>query len=131
MQIVIVDTDILIDAGLKIDKAIDYLKRLEQENTLRVSVITQMELIVGCRNKRELNSLDKFLRRFEIINIDETISFKSVELLRKYRLSHGLLIADALIAATVLTMDVSVLTKNKKDYQFVEGIKLIPYDWKT
>ena len=73
----------------------------------------------------------KILRRFEIININETISFKSVELLRKYRLSHGLLIADALIAATVLTMDVSVLTKNKKDYQFIEGIKLIPYDWKT
>ena len=128
MQIVIVDTDILIDAGLKIDKAINYLQRLEQENTLGVSLITQMELIVGCRNKRELNSLDKFLRRFEIININETISLKSAELLRKYRLSHGLLIADALIAATVLTMDVSVLTKNKKDYQFIEGIKLIPYD---
>ena len=128
MQIIIVDTDILIDAGLKIVKAINYLQRLEQENTLGVSVITQMELIIGCRNKRELSSLDKFLRRFEIININETISFKSVELLRKYRLSHGLLIADALIAATVLTMDVSVLTKNKKDYQFIEGIKLIPYD---
>ncbi|MBE7548633.1 MULTISPECIES: type II toxin-antitoxin system VapC family toxin [Candidatus Kuenenia] len=28
-------------------------------------------------------------------------------------------IADVLIAATVLTMDVSVLTKNKKDYQFI------------
>src|SRR3990172_11702427 len=131
MQIVIVDTDILIDAGLKIVKAINYLQRLEQENTLGVSLITQMELIVGCRNKRELNSLDKFLRRFEIININETISFKSAELLRKYRLSHGLLIADALISSTVLTMDVSVLTKNKKDYQFIEGIKLIPYDWKT
>jgi len=128
MQIIIVDTDILIDAGLKIDKAINYLQRLEQENTLGVSLITQMELIVGCRNKRELNSLDKFLRRFEIININETISLKSAELLRKYRLSHGLLIADALIAATVLAMDVSVLTKNKKDYQFIEGIKLIPYD---
>ena len=128
MQIVIVDTDILIDAGLKIDKAINYLQRLEQENTLGVSVITQMELIVGCRNRRELNSLDKFLRRFAIININETISFKSAELLKKYRLGHGLMIADALIAATVLTMDVSVLTKNKKDYQFIEGIKLIPYD---
>ena len=128
MQIVIVDTDILIDVGLKIDKAINSLQRLEQENALGVSVITQMELIVGCRNKRELNSLDKFLKRFEIININEPISFKSIELLRKYRLSHGLLIADALIAATVLTMDVSVLTKNKKDYQFIEGIKLIPYD---
>ena len=128
MQIVIVDTDILIDAGLKIVKAINYLQRLEQENTLGVSLITQMELIIGCRNKRELSSLDKFLRRFEIININETISLKSAELLRKYRLSHGLLIADALIAATVLAMDVSVLTKNKKDYQFIEGIKLIPYD---
>ena len=52
MQIVIVDTDILIDAGLKIDKPINYLQRLEQDNTIGISVITQMELIVGCRNKK-------------------------------------------------------------------------------
>lgn len=128
MRIVIVDTDILIDAGLKIDKPINYLQRLEQDNTIGISVITQMELIVGCRNKKELNSLDKFLRRFEIITTNKTIIDKSIELLKNYRLSHGLLIADALIAATALTMNVSLLTKNKKDYQFIKDLKLIPYE---
>lgn len=128
MRIVIVDTDILIDAGLKIDKPINYLQRLEQDNTIGISVITQMELIVGCRNKKELNSLDKFLRRFEIITTNKTIIDKSIELLKNYRLSHGLLIADALIAATALTMNVSLLTKNKKDYQFIKDLKLTPYE---
>ena len=75
-----------------------------------------------------MNSLDKFLRRFEIITTNKTIIDKSIELLKNYRLSHGLLIADALIAATALAMNVSLLTKNKKDYQFVKDLKLIPYE---
>jgi predicted nucleic acid-binding protein len=40
---------------------------------------------------------------------------------------HGLLIADSLIAATALFMDVSFLSKNQKDYRFIEGLKLLPY----
>jgi predicted nucleic acid-binding protein len=49
-QLILVDTDILIDVGRKGTEAVDYLKHMEQEATLGVSVITQMELIVGCRN---------------------------------------------------------------------------------
>lgn len=47
----IVDTDVLIDAALQINKAIDCLDGLEQNSMLAISVITQMELFVGCRNK--------------------------------------------------------------------------------
>lgn len=47
----IVDTDILIDAALQLSKEIDYLDEIEQGSTLAISVITQMELFVGCRNK--------------------------------------------------------------------------------
>jgi len=39
----IVDTDILIDAALQINKAIDCLDGLEQNSMLAISVITQME----------------------------------------------------------------------------------------
>ena len=98
----IVDTDILIDAGRKDDAAIDCLDRSEQRTRLAISVVTQMELVVGCRNKQELRELEKFLQRFEVFKLTERISDQAVGLLQRYRLSHGLLIADALIAATAL-----------------------------
>lgn len=125
--LVVVDTDILVDAGRGIQEAIDYLQALEHRARPAVSAVTQMELIVGCRNKAELQALEQFLKRFRILRIDETISDKAVELLRQYRLSHGLLIADALIAATALSWGCPLVSKNQRDYRFIAGLDLLPY----
>ncbi len=128
-DLIIVDTDILIDAGRGIQEAVDFLKQTQSGNThiLAISVVTQLELMVGCRNKSELRKLDKFLKLFQVIKLNEAISEKAVELLRLYRLSHGLLIADSLIAATALTLNSSFISKNQRDYKFISGLNLLPY----
>jgi len=123
----VVDTDILIDVGREVEEAVQRLEAEEQIATVGISVVTQMELIVGCRDKKELNELKRFLNRFQIISLNENIADKAIDLLHRYRLSHGLLIADSLITATALFMDVSFLSKNQKDYRFIEGLKLLPY----
>jgi hypothetical protein len=125
--VTLVDTDILIDAGRGVPEAIDCLKDIKANSTLTISIITQMELMIGCRNKSELQKLDKFLKQFQIVRLNEAISEKSVELLRIYRLSHGLLIADSLIAATALTLNVAVISKNQRDYKFIAGLNLLAY----
>lgn len=124
---VIVDTDILIDAGRGVRDAVAYLQRIESQASLAISVVTQMELFVGCRNKAELEQAERFLRRFIILKLTEQVSDTSVELLLQYRLSHGLLIADGLIAATALTFDAEFVSKNQRDYQFVAGLRLLSY----
>ena len=86
-----------------------------------------MELIIGCRNKTELRNLEKFLKQFLILKINEQISEKSVELLKQYRLSHGLLIPDSLIAATAIENGENFITKNQKDFRFISEIKLLLY----
>jgi predicted nucleic acid-binding protein len=101
--------------------------QVEQRAVLGVSIITEMELIVGCSNKAELRTVGRFLSRFQVIKVSEAISDMSVDLLRQYRLSHGLLIADALIAATALTLDHPLVTKNQRDYVFISGLQLLPY----
>ena len=57
---IIIDTDILIDAGRKIKEAVERLDKEEQASVLGTSVVVQMELIVGCRNKEEWNKLNRF-----------------------------------------------------------------------
>jgi predicted nucleic acid-binding protein len=122
-----VDTDILIDVGRGVDQAVKYLEHLEAENKLAISSITQMELIVGCQSKTELRTTERFLSRFEIIHLNEYTSNLAVELLREYRLSHGLLIADAFIAATAMHRNLQFVSKNEKDYRFIAEIKLLAY----
>lgn len=122
-----IDTDILIDIGRGVQEAVDLLARIQLHDVPAISVITQLELVVGCRNKSELRKLDKFIKQFQIIKLNEAISEKAVELIHLYRLSHGLLIADGLIAATALTLNLHFISKNQKDYKFISGFNLLPY----
>jgi hypothetical protein len=124
---VIVDTDILIDAALQASHAIDCLNKIEQQSLLAISVITQMELFVGCRNKTELRNTERFLKRFYVVKLDEHICDTAVDLLRQYRLSHSLAIPDALIAATAITLGQLFISKNQRDYAFIGGLQLLPY----
>lgn len=127
VQLILVDTDVLIDAGRAVEVAVTQLEIASQNSTLVISTITQMELIIGCRNRAELQILEQFLQRFEAIKLNEAISDRAINLLRDYRLSHGLLIADALIAATAIVIDAHLLSKNQRDYRFIQGLNLLPY----
>ena len=123
----LIDTDILIDVASNISIATNRLQSEQKNSALVISVITQMELTVGCRNKTELQHLKKFLRNYELIAINESISLKAVELVTNYRLSHGLLIPDALIAATAININIPLLSKNQKDYRFIPELNLLSY----
>lgn len=80
-----------------------------------------MELIVGCRNKAEFRELDELLKFLQVVSLTSQISNRAVFLLRQYRLSHGLLLADALIAATALASNLPFITKNQRDYRSLKA----------
>ncbi len=127
MSLTIIDTDILIDEGRGVSMAAEFLNRIGSSSVLAISVVTQMELTVGCRNKTEQRELANFLRRFHILSITSEVSESAIELLQQYNLSHGLLIPDALIAATALTYSEPLATKNQRDFRFIDGLDLLRY----
>jgi len=124
---IIVDTDILIDTARDIQEAIDCLHKIEEKDSLAISSVTEMELIIGCRNKNELHLLENYLNRFQVIKLNEFISDKATMLLKRYRLGHGLLIADSLIAATAIIENFPLISKNQHDYKFIEELSLLAY----
>jgi len=126
-ELVLVDTNVLIDFERGKRQAGECLDDIESRSKLAVSAMTQMEMIVGCRNKSELRVLQVSLQRFEVIPISPLITTKTIAILQQYNLSHGLLIADALIAATALTIQAPLLTSNRRDFDFIEGLALFPY----
>jgi len=124
---ILIDTDILIDVARGNVTAIGMLERLEPIMSCAISIITHMELVAGCRNKGELAALDNFLLRFQILPLTPDVGAGAVALMRKYRLSHGLMIPDALIAATSLVAECQFVTKNHRHYRFIPELRLIPY----
>jgi predicted nucleic acid-binding protein len=99
MTFTLVDTDILIDLAAEKDQAVSCVQQLEQRSSLCLSSITEMELIVGCRNKTELRNTDRLLERFTTISVNEQVS----------------------------AIDYEFITKNQRDYRFIDGLKLLPY----
>lgn len=124
---ILLDSDVLIDAGRGVTAAVDVLEEASKKHVLAISIITQMELIVGCRNKSELQAAERFLQRFSVLLPSEAACDEAVNLLRTYRLSHGLQIPDALIAATALTERLQFVSKNQRDYRFISHLQLLPY----
>lgn len=124
---IIIDMDVLIDFSRGEVMAADFLRRHATSAILSVSVVTKMELLVGCRNKAEIRTQARFLKRFYTVKIDPPTCDRAVALLERYRLSHGLLMPDALVAATALVHGLPLVTKNWKDYRFIRGLVLPSY----
>ena len=122
------DSDILIDAERGVRAAIDFLIAQRVSGGLRLSVVSAMELIAGCRNSQELATLNQFLRHAIVVEIDPSISQLARGWMESYFLSHGLMIADALIAATAHDQRVPLFTKNVRHFQMLPGLTVIrPY----
>ena len=128
----IVDTDIIIDCLRDVKQAKKCLSEIHKDERYFASV-TLMELLVGCRNKREIREIKEFLylNFKDILHIDTEISGEAVRLVEKYARSHGLQLADSLIGTTALVRDAVVYTGNVRDFKYISGLKVEGVPYKT
>lgn len=119
----LVDTDVLIWHLRGYPKA---TQRLDQLDKLTISAVTWLELLQGMRNRAELVAVQKSLaqRKAERLPITPTITERAIALMESLALSHGMQMGDALIAATALEHNLTVLTANAKHFGSVDGLKI-------
>jgi predicted nucleic acid-binding protein len=118
---VIIDTDILIKAYRGDSIKIENLKLLK--DSYCISVMSAVELIAGSKSIKQFVSLNKVLKVYPIIHFDEDISKQAFKIYKDYILLHHPKLFDCLIAATALEKKFLIYTDNKKDFDFIEGIK--------
>lgn len=123
----LIDSDILIDAGRRDEKAILFLTGQARQQTLAISTITQLELLAGCRNKAEWAATESFIQPLTILPLSATISETAVRIFRQYRLAHGTGLADALIAATAIAHHVCLASKNERHFRAIAELDFFPY----
>jgi predicted nucleic acid-binding protein len=122
------DTDILIDGSRRLPQAVQYLAEQQSAGALSISIVSAMELIAGCRDKAHLAHVQAFVNSVRVLPITETVSRTAYQLMGLLHLSHGLLLPDALIAATCLSHHMRLQTRNLRHFQMIEGLTVeAPY----
>lgn len=94
---------------------------LKNSGKMKISSITDMEISQGIRDKTELKKYEKLLQqlKIQIVDLNEEISVKARLWVRAFGLSHGLNLADALIAATASVKGLDLFSLNIKDFRFL------------
>ena len=101
-------------------------RAIESCTTVEVSAVVYMELVQGVRDKAELQALRHTMRRsgWHILPLTEAIGHRATLYLETFALSHGLRLADALIAATAVEAGGTLLTANDRHYRCLADLAL-------
>jgi predicted nucleic acid-binding protein len=94
---------------------------IEQERPC-VSVITRIELLVW-RNATEehLHKIREFINASIVLNLEERVILKTIEI----RKLHRIKLPDVIIAATALTNNLQLITRNSADFRNVAELQVI------
>ncbi len=119
----IIDTDVLVWYLRGDTKARTIV---EEHIPFSISVVTYMELIQGMKNREEFRKFQKQIQKWNtnIIQIDKEVSSRAMFYVQEYALSHSMMNADALVAATVVQTNEKLITANDKHYKYIPTIDL-------
>ncbi len=119
-DILLLDTDVLIDFLRSRAEAVSYLEGLLEPPF--ISTITVAELYAGVREGAERQSLENLVNKLKVILVTKEIAVKGGLFRRDYFKSHGVGIIDAIIAATAEAENATVVTLNKKHFPMFSNI---------
>lgn len=119
----LIDTTVLIDLSRGDQIAADYVDNERKAGTaLSISIVSAMELVVGCRNNAEVAKAQKLLAKYSTMPISPLISQRAFDLIVAYTKSHGLQVPDALIAATALVEALELMSDNDWHFRMIPNL---------
>jgi predicted nucleic acid-binding protein len=121
----------LIDSNIIIDmfnnrippKGVSFIRKI-LDSLPQVSIITEIE-VLGFNMEAEIQTLlEAFFQDCRVYSLSRPIVEQTI-LLRK---KHKIKTPDAIIAATALVHDLTIITRNSGDFEKIEGLKTVnPY----
>ena len=100
-------------------RAEKFLDGLLAETQPCISAITEIELLCWKNaTEKDMEVLRNFINDALVIELERPIKLKSAVI----RKQHKLKLPDAIIAATALVYDLTLITRNTKDFDGISGL---------
>jgi predicted nucleic acid-binding protein len=118
MEQYLIDTNVVSDSF-----SINAIRFLDNiiDSVPNLSVITQIELLSWKIDNSIAVKIEDFITDSTIHNINSEVVKRCVELRRNKKIKTP----DAIIAATALAKNYTIITNNEKDFANIEGLKII------
>ena len=118
---ILLDTDVLVDFLRGHKKAVAFV----YVNSTRIilSSIVVAELYAGVKGDAEQTALDAFISLFRVVPVNAEIAMAGGLYKRDYGKSHGVGLADAILAATAEAEKAELKTLNRKHYPMLKGLR--------
>lgn len=120
-KMILLDTDFLIDFFRGYSKAVALVNKYHDRIIL--SSIVVAELFAGVKGDMEESVLQDFVSLFRVVPVDTEIGKAGGLYKRDYGQSHGVGLADAILAATAEAENAELKTLNTKHYPMLKGLK--------
>jgi predicted nucleic acid-binding protein len=119
----LLDTNVVIDyvQGNFPDEEIGLIEGLIFQNRPNISFITEIELLCWNHAKEDdVEQYKKFIANSKVIRFNDGIRQETINI----RKNHRIKFADALIAATALFDELELVTRNAKDFEGIEDLRV-------
>jgi predicted nucleic acid-binding protein len=116
----LLDTDVLVDFFRGYSKAVTFVNA--NSSRIILSSIVVAELYAGVKGESELTVLENFVSLFRVLPVTSEIAKTGGLYKRDYGKSHGVGLADAIIAATCEAENAELKTLNVKHYPMIKGL---------
>jgi tRNA(fMet)-specific endonuclease VapC len=125
--LIVADTDAVIDFFSGRAPLASAVRALIESGRLAVTAVTVFELYAGITGLKRLQELEKFLDLIPVLPLSAAEGEIAGRLYTRLK-SRGITIGnqDLLIAATVLALGLTLLTRNVDHFGAIEGLKIIP-----
>ena len=118
---ILVDTDVLVDFFRGNSKAVAFINT--QSARIILSSIVVAELYAGVKGDAEQTALENFVSLFRVVPVSAEIAKAGGLYKRDYAKSHGVGLADAILAATAEAENAELKTLNRKHYPMLKGLR--------
>ncbi|MFP5042144.1 type II toxin-antitoxin system VapC family toxin [Parasediminibacterium sp. JCM 36343] len=98
------------------------LDNLLKSNQPVISAITEIELLCWkSATEKDVELLHSFMNNSLVIELEKAIKLKTAEVRKANRIK----LPDAIIAATAIVYDLTLLSRNTSDFKNIENIKMV------
>ena len=118
---ILLDTDVLVDFFRGYSKAVNFINT--HSSRIIMSAIVVAELYAGVKGDTEQAALENFISLFRVVPVSAAIAKAGGLYKRDYGKSHGVGLADAVLAATAVAENADMKTLNTKRYPMLKSIK--------
>jgi predicted nucleic acid-binding protein len=116
----LIDTDVMIDFLRGYPDAIDLIRKSLDHVVL--SSIVVAELYAGVRGHDEQTKLNNLIALFRVVPVSDQIARMAGLYKRDYGTSHGVGLADAILAGTATVENATLKTLNVNHYPMIEDL---------